>query len=65
MGKYGDNTDSYFDQCGILDPTTKQKLCAVTYDDGPSQNTDLILDTLEKYNAKATFSSSVLGPLFR
>ena len=51
----GDNTDSYFDQCGILDPTAKQKLCAVTYDDGPSQNTDLILDTLEKYNAKATF----------
>ena len=40
---------------GVPDPTAKQKLCAITYDDGPSQNTDMILDTLEQYDAKATF----------
>lgn len=27
----------------------------LTFDDGPSQNTDLILDTLKKYNVRATF----------
>ena len=51
----GDNSDAFFDPSGILDPTAKQKLVALTYDDGPSQNTGRILDVLEKYNAKATF----------
>ncbi len=51
----GSDEDSYFDASGILDPTAKQKLCAVTFDDGPSQNTDTILDVLEQYKAKATF----------
>ncbi len=32
-----------------------RKLVALTYDDGPSDSTPLILDTLEKYGAKATF----------
>lgn len=32
-----------------------KKLIAITYDDGPSINTPKILDTLEKYDAVATF----------
>ena len=32
-----------------------RKLVALTYDDGPSNATPLILDTLEKYGVKATF----------
>lgn len=51
----GNVMDSYFDASGILDTTKKQKLVALTFDDGPSQNTDTILDALEKYDAKATF----------
>ena len=51
----GEGADIYFDASGVPDPNAKQKLCAITYDDGPSQNTDMILDTLEQYDAKATF----------
>ena len=47
--------DTYFDQAGIPDLDAVPKLVAITYDDGPSQNTDTILEVLEKYNAKATF----------
>ncbi len=47
--------DSYFDESGIIDTTQKQKLIALTFDDGPSENTDTILDVLEQYDAKATF----------
>lgn len=36
--------------------TTTDKVVALTFDDGPSpETTRLILDTLKKYNAKATF----------
>ncbi len=31
------------------------KVCYLTFDDGPSDNTLLILDILERYNVKATF----------
>mgnify|MGYP002770927870 FL=1 len=31
----------------------------LTFDDGPSKNTDIILDTLAKYNVKATFFTVV------
>ena len=31
------------------------KVCYLTFDDGPSKNTPKILDILKKYNAKATF----------
>ncbi len=31
------------------------KVCYLTFDDGPSDNTLMILDALDKYNAKATF----------
>ncbi len=51
----GNVRDDYFDESGILDPSKKQKLIALTFDDGPSKNTDTILDVLEQYDAKATF----------
>lgn len=46
-----------FDDDGVLVRTVygSQKAIALTYDDGPSANTDTILDTLEKYNGLATF----------
>ena len=34
---------------------TKQKVVALTFDDGPSKNVNRILPLLDKYNAKATF----------
>ena len=33
----------------------KNKLIALTFDDGPNHNTSKVLDVLEKYNIKATF----------
>ena len=36
-------------------PITGKKLVALTFDDGPSYQTTLVLDKLKKYNAKATF----------
>ncbi len=46
-----------FDDSGVLVRTVygSKKAIALTYDDGPSANTDTILDTLEKYNGLATF----------
>ncbi len=32
-----------------------QKMAALTYDDGPSQHTPIVLDVLEKYHSRATF----------
>ena len=38
------------------EPAKPQKMVALTYDDGPNPNaTNAILNTLEKYNARATF----------
>lgn len=34
---------------------TKERVCYLTFDDGPSDNTLKILDILDRYNAKATF----------
>ncbi len=34
---------------------SKEKICYLTFDDGPSDNTLKILDILDRYNAKATF----------
>lgn len=39
--------------CG--NPLETEKIIALTFDDGPSESTILILDVLKKYNAKATF----------
>ncbi len=33
----------------------EEKVCYITFDDGPTLNTPVILETLEKYGAKATF----------
>ena len=32
-----------------------EKICYLTFDDGPSENTVKILDILKQYDAKATF----------
>lgn len=34
---------------------TQQKICYLTFDDGPSNNSEEILDILKKYDTKATF----------
>ncbi len=39
----------------VTQPTGTAGVCYLTFDDGPSENTLSILDTLAKYNAKATF----------
>lgn len=54
-GPYPDvYSDSY--ETEKVDPETdKGKVCYLTFDDGPSENTVKILDTLKQYNAKATF----------
>lgn len=46
-----------FDDKGVLVRTVygSKKAIALTYDDGPSPNTDTILNTLEKYDGLATF----------
>ena len=42
------------DKNAAVDPS--KPMVAITFDDGPSsENTPIILDTLEKYNARATF----------
>lgn len=51
----GNIKDDYFGADGVYDPTVTQKLIALTFDDGPSKNTDTILDALEANGAKATF----------
>ena len=33
----------------------EEKICYLTFDDGPSKNTEKILDILAEYDAKATF----------
>lgn len=40
---------------GTLDPDLNEKIVYLTFDDGPSENTQRILDILKEYNAKATF----------
>lgn len=41
---------------GLTDQVeTEQKVVAITFDDGPTENVDHILPLLKKYNAKATF----------
>lgn len=52
-----DHYRCYFDKKGVIyrQIDLDQKMVALTYDDGPSINTDTILDTLEENNAVATF----------
>lgn len=39
----------------VLTDTDVQKICYLTFDDGPSSNTKKVLDILKKYDVKATF----------
>lgn len=39
----------------ITQPPEGEKICYLTFDDGPSKNTIKILDILKQYDAKATF----------
>lgn len=39
----------------IMDQRMRENLCALTFDDGPSRNTPLLLDTLNQYGIPATF----------
>ena len=39
----------------LYEPDEGEKVCYLTFDDGPSLNTLSILDILKEYNAKATF----------
>lgn len=50
-----DGASHFFTVDGREDPDAKQKLVAITYDDGPSEHTDRLLDCLEANGAKATF----------
>ena len=47
--------DYYFNEDGSYDPTQKRKLLCLTFDDGPGQYTDDLLNCLEENNAHATF----------
>ena len=52
------HSDSYEVNSTII----SKKIAYLTFDDGPSKNTDKILETLDKYNIKATFF--VMGPSY-
>lgn len=47
--------DYYFDKNGSYNPDKKKPMLAFTFDDGPGQYTDELLDCLEANNAHATF----------
>lgn len=50
-----DGESHFFTIDGEEDPDASQKLVALTYDDGPSEQTARLLDCLEANGAKATF----------
>ena len=52
-----DNHLYYFGEDGKItrEIDGKKKMVAITYDDGPSEYTDKIIDVFEKYNQKCTF----------
>ena len=47
--------DYYFNEDGSYDPTQKRPMIALTFDDGPGEYTETLLDTVEKYNIHVTF----------
>lgn len=47
--------DYYFNEDGSYNPDEKRPMLALTYDDGPGEFTDKLLDCLEENNAHATF----------
>ena len=50
-----DGTTYSFDENGSYDPTQKRPMIALTFDDGPGEYTETLLDTVEKYNIHVTF----------
>lgn len=55
-----DGQDYYFDESGRYDETKKRPMVALTFDDGPGEYTQELIDCLTENNAKATFF--MLGP---
>ncbi|MGN1031394.1 MAG: polysaccharide deacetylase family protein [Butyricicoccaceae bacterium] len=55
QGPYPDMVSDSYETEKVAPETDKNKVCYLTFDDGPSENTVKILDTLKEYNAKATF----------
>ena len=47
--------DYYFNEDGSYDPSKVRPMLALTFDDGPGEDTDELLDCLEQNNAHATF----------
>lgn len=47
--------DYYFNEDGSYDPSKKRPMIALTFDDGPGEYTETLLDTVEKYNIHVTF----------
>ena len=47
--------DYYFNEDGSYDPSKVRPMLALTFDDGPGEYTDELLDCLEENNAHATF----------
>ena len=52
--------DYFFNEDGTYNKEKKRPMLALTFDDGPSEYTDELLDCLEENNARATFF--MLGP---
>ena len=52
--------DYFFNEDGTYNKEKKRPMLALTFDDGPGEYTDQLLDCLEENNAKATFF--MLGP---
>lgn len=50
-----DGKDYYFGEDGKYDSTKVRPMVALTYDDGPGQYTEKLLQCLQENNAKATF----------
>ena len=47
--------DYYFNEDGSYDPSKKRPMIALTFDDGPGEYTETLLDAVEKYNIHVTF----------
>lgn len=50
-----DNKDCYFDEDGKYDETKQRPMIALTFDDGPGEYTEELINCLVENNAKATF----------
>ena len=57
--------DYYFNEDGSYDPSQKRKLLCLTFDDGPGQYTDDLLNCLEENNAHATLCLDKMWAIIR